>query len=217
MHFTPIYLALGALQSPAATASTGAPAPDLFRYALSLTVVIGLLICALYGIRSWTRNAGRSGRAGRTLEILEALPMGGSKRVCVLRCGERRFLVGLGDKELCALGELGAVEADATPVASADLKTAELTPLAPEMKDSGDGGRFRGLVQRALKSPLTDLATKTQAATQAPSEATIEARKRVADELLSRMTREGHPPIAAPSEGGPQTIERLLREEGLVG
>ncbi len=217
MHLASLYLALGALQSPTAATPTGAPAPDLFRYALSMTAVIGLLICALYGIRSWTRKAGRSGRAGRTLEILEALPLGGSKRVCVLRCGERRFLVGLGDKELCALGELGEVEADATPVASADLKAAELIPLPPEMKDSGSSGRFRGLVQRALRSPLTDLAPKPQAATPAPNEATIEARKRVADELLSRMTREGHPPIAPPGAAGPQTIERLLREEGLVG
>ena len=69
-------------------------------------LAVGALLVLSVFVRRLTRGAWRSRAARRSLEMLDLLPLGGQRRVAVLRCYDRTFLVGLGDKEVSLLAEL---------------------------------------------------------------------------------------------------------------
>ena len=100
-------------QDAARGAVTPATGPDLTRYVL---VCAGLLL-AIVGV-AWLMRRVLSGAmkrraAARSLQIMDVLPLGGKQRLAVVRCYDRTFLLGLGEKELTAISELDAVIAPA--------------------------------------------------------------------------------------------------------
>jgi flagellar biogenesis protein FliO len=114
--------------------------PDLTRY---LLVCVGLIAFVVFGGWAFRRLFKRVlvGKAARrSLQIVDLLPMGGKQRVAVVRCYDRTFLLGLGEKELCVISELDPViapenvpaptRADATAFASVLSKLRGL-PAAP--------------------------------------------------------------------------------------
>ena len=54
----------------------------------------------------WARGARRN------LQILGVLPRGGKQKLAVVRCYDRAFLIGLGDKEISPISELDGVLAE---------------------------------------------------------------------------------------------------------
>ena len=84
--------------------------PDFSRYLL----VCGLLLVGIVGLGLLTRRVlGRSLQmraAKRSLQVTDVLPLGGKQRLLVVRCFDRSFLIGQGDKELSKIAELDELE-----------------------------------------------------------------------------------------------------------
>ena len=87
----------------------GTQGPDLTRYLLvcvGLLVLVGLLA---YGFRRLIGRAVQTRAAQRSLQVMDVLPLGGKQRIAVVRCYDRTFLIGVGEKEVSSIAELDAV------------------------------------------------------------------------------------------------------------
>ena len=130
-------LALAALPAAFETASKaglgGVEGPDLTRY----FAVCGALLLGVLGLAwAFRRVVGRSLKqraAKRSLQVMDVLPMGGKQKLAVVRCYDRTFLMGLGEKELSLVAELDPVIAPEE----------EPTPL------EGDRQAFASVLERA--------------------------------------------------------------------
>ncbi len=98
------------LEATEATSLGGHEGPDLTRY----LVVCSLLVVGVAGLAfGLKRTVGRSmlSRAKhRSLRIVDVLPMGGRKRMAVVQCYDRTFLIGCGEREFEMISELDAGE-----------------------------------------------------------------------------------------------------------
>jgi flagellar biosynthetic protein FliO len=112
MVLPPLLLLEGIADGP------GRAGPDLTRY----VVVCALLLLALGGAAWFLRRAvggvARAGAARRSLQVVDVLPLGGKQRVCVVRCYDRTFALGVGEKEIGLIAEIdAAVSVGAAPAA----------------------------------------------------------------------------------------------------
>ena len=96
--------------------------PDLTRYLAVCVGLIGLVALAAFAFKRLFARSLAARAARRSLQVVDLLPLGGKQRVAVVRCYDRTFFVGLGDKELCLLAELDA-QAVAEPAAREPLPT----------------------------------------------------------------------------------------------
>jgi len=128
-----------ALLAPLTPKSTN---PDMTQY---FTVCVGLITLILLGAFAFKRLFARtlsSRAARRSLQLLDVLPLGGKQRLAVVRCYDRTFVVGLGDREMCLVSEL---DTQATP----ELATPKHDPLpAP-----ADRSAFQRLLDAARPKP----------------------------------------------------------------
>lgn len=116
----PLVLALGAepLQGP-----------DLTRYFVVCAGTIAALIGAAWLFKRYLAGHLKARAAKRSLEILDVLPLGGKQKLMVVRCYDRSFLLGVGEKEVRSIAELEAgAPAPAAPAAPAT--PAALEPFA---------------------------------------------------------------------------------------
>ncbi|MFN0008705.1 MAG: FliO/MopB family protein [Planctomycetota bacterium] len=68
-----------------------------------------LLLGALaWGLRVLVSRSGRVGSLRRSLRVVDVLSLGGKQRVCVVRCYDRTFALGVGDKEVGLIAEIDA-------------------------------------------------------------------------------------------------------------
>jgi flagellar biogenesis protein FliO len=116
--------------------------PDMTQY---FAVCIGLITLIVFGgfafkrlfAHTLTKRAAR-----RSLQIVDVLPLGGKQRLAVVRCYDRTFIVGLGDKEMCLVSEL---DLQATP----ELASASIDPLPTP----ADQSAFQRLLRAARPRP----------------------------------------------------------------
>ena len=110
--------------------------PDLTRYFLVCGGLLLLVVALSLGFRRVFARALAARAARRSLRIVDALPLGRGKRLLVVSCYDRTFLVGEGDKELHALAELDAEALAAAggdgPAGSARSADTPPTAAAPE-------------------------------------------------------------------------------------
>ncbi len=118
----PAVLQLGA-ESATRGALTANQGPDLTRYALVCAALLVGILGVAWLLRRVLGGAISRRAAARSLQILDVLPMGGKHRLAVVRCYDRTFLLGLGEKELSSIAELDGVIAPTTetPPSRADL------------------------------------------------------------------------------------------------
>lgn len=87
----------------------GTEGPDLTRY----LVVCSLLLVGIVGLAwGFRRIVGRSltaRAARRSLQVMDVLPMGGKQKLAVVRCYDRTFLLGMGEREVSLVAELDPV------------------------------------------------------------------------------------------------------------
>lgn len=108
-------LAVAALaQGDAPTGASLGAGPDLTRYLLVCGGMIALLLALAYAFRRLVRGAQSARAARRSLQMLDLLPLGGKQRLAVVRCYDRTFVLGLGDKEVALVAELDS-ELDRAP------------------------------------------------------------------------------------------------------
>jgi flagellar biogenesis protein FliO len=145
--------ALALLENPTGLGYEG---PDLTWYLVTCVLVIGGLCGLGVLLRKVLARAMQGRAAKRSLQVMDVLPLGGKQRLAVVRCYDRSFLLGLGDKEVRKIAELDADEVLApeapeeepveTPHPVRDLaqfeelmrqSTDRLTPPAPRRESEG--------------------------------------------------------------------------------
>lgn len=148
-----------ALVFPDPVASPGGP--DLSRYFFVcglLVACIAILGLAFRGLFARTLKA-RASR--RSLQVVDVLPLGGKQRLVVVRCYDRVFLLGQGDKELRHLAELH--DDEITPGAPRRERSAT-EPAATPARPSTPGRRstqpraFGAELERAFTRPVREVA-----------------------------------------------------------
>ena len=110
-------LLLAPLAALTQTASRTVPlqsGPDL-TWLVGVVGALVLSIAALaYGFRRVVVGSIRTRAMGRDLAVVDVLPLGGKRQLAVVRCYDRTFALGLGEKSVDLVAELdhAAVEAD---------------------------------------------------------------------------------------------------------
>lgn len=102
-----------------------ATGPDLTRYLVVCTGTILALLAAAWLFRRYLAGRLRVRAAKRSLQVLDVLPLSGKQKLVVVRCYERSFLLGLGEKEVRAIAEL-----DVTPDVTPDSRPASEAPAS---------------------------------------------------------------------------------------
>ena len=85
-----------------------AEGPNMTQYFGVCVALIVLIVLGGIGFKRVFARSLSARAAKRSLQIVDVLPLGGKQRLAVVRCYERTFIVGLGDKELCLVAELDA-------------------------------------------------------------------------------------------------------------
>ncbi|MEZ5973461.1 MAG: flagellar biosynthetic protein FliO [Planctomycetota bacterium] len=118
---------------PVALADVQAKGPDLTQYFMVLGGVALVLVAVAFGLRRLIGKSQFGLRASkRNMRIVEVLPLGARRQVAVVRCFDRTFALGLGEKDVSLIAELDAEmvrqihEPDAAPV----VGEVEVTPAA---------------------------------------------------------------------------------------
>jgi flagellar biogenesis protein FliO len=184
MTFTaPSLLALAAASSE----------PDLARYLVVSGALLGALVLGAFLVRRMAGGvlAERAGKRG--MQVLDALPLGGRKRAVIVRCHDRTFLLGVGEKEVCSIAEL---DAEAVAVDQARERT---------------GGAGRSGFAALLGGAADDVLQPQQAG----AEREREARQKVAAELLEKLAEQrGERPVR-PARG--ERVADLISRGGVLG
>ena len=111
--------------------------PDLTRYfVVCACAILGLLGLA-YVFRRFAARHLRAHAARRSLQVLDVLPLGGKQKLVVVRCYDRSFLLGLGEKEVRSIAEL-------------ELELAPPASLEPAARAPGPLARFSTTLAREL-------------------------------------------------------------------
>lgn len=201
-----------ALAAPLA-APANAPVVDPVRYLVACMGVLGLLAAGLFALRKLVMGAQRTRAAGRSLAVLDQLHLGGSKRLTVVRCYDRQFVLGVGDKEIALVAELDIDQAvpplpERAAAQSQPVNNSQGQSVAGEAP-TGAREAFQGLMQRAQKLADTIVPPRRSKAeepqlplpavpqkrashsnprvAQAEGEPTAEIKAKVARELLAKL------------------------------
>ena len=104
-HNVPVFL-LDALPAQHLGGSSG---PDLTRYVAVCLGLLALVALLAFGFRRLIGRAVQQRAAQRSLQVIDMLPLSGKHKLAVVRCYDRTFLIGVGEKELSSIAELDAV------------------------------------------------------------------------------------------------------------
>ena len=126
-------MSIGLLLVPALESTLPGQGPDLTRYFL----VCGALLVSTGGLaylfRRFLAHRLRERASRRSLQVLDVLPLGTKQKVAVVRCYDRSFVLGVGDKEVHLIAELdeGDLVPHAAPSEPAEQDGTAERPEAP--------------------------------------------------------------------------------------
>lgn len=124
--------------SPAARIGASA-GPDLTRYFTVLGILLLAILGLAFGFKKLFATTLRAKAAKRQLNIVDVLPLGGKQRLAVVRCYDRTFALGLGEKEVSLIAELDAVNTDGrAQVAPGPVERAEFKRVLDEARANPD-------------------------------------------------------------------------------
>lgn len=121
-----------------------ATGPDLSRYFTVVGLMVVTLLAVGYGIKRLASTSGRLGRNRKGMAMVDMLPLGGRRQLVIVRCYDRTFALGLGEKEVRFIAELDAVTAP-QPV---DAEARSASPMARDP--------FEEMIGRAQKRLATE-------------------------------------------------------------
>lgn len=173
----PSLLALGVAQlAPSASRPIPGAGPDLGWMATVVAIILVCILATAWGVRRFVGSAWRSRAGRRQLRVVDVLPLGGRRQVVVVRCYDRTFALGLGDKEVSLVAELDPafVEPAAEPGAG----------VRPELRARAE--EFRGLLLRAVRPTRSvDVAVDDALAVPPPPAARPPARQPRTEEVVA--------------------------------
>ena len=127
----------------------GTEGPDLTRY---LTVCVVLILgtgLIAYLFRRFLSGSMRGRAEARSLRIIDVLPLGGKKKLSIVRCYDRTLVLGVGEKEVSLVAELDRVVGE-TEVIPAAAKEPDFERLLTTARANLETKRRR----RANENPL---------------------------------------------------------------
>ena len=83
--------------------------PDLTRYLFVCGILLGAILALAWGFKKLVAGSVRARAASRSLQVVDLLPLGGKQRLAVVRCYDRTFALGLGEKEISLVAEIDPV------------------------------------------------------------------------------------------------------------
>jgi flagellar biogenesis protein FliO len=112
MFLSPVLLSLLAIEQDKVSplSSNG---PDLTRYVTVCGILLLAILALAWGFKKLVGSAVRARASSRSLQVVDLLPLGGKQRLAVVRCYDRTFALGLGEKEVALVAELDPVHAAA--------------------------------------------------------------------------------------------------------
>ena len=128
---------------PAVPEAVTAQGPDLTRYFLVCAGVLLLVVVLAWLFRRFVAESMRRRAAKRSLSVTDVLPLGGRQKLIVVRCYDRSFLLGLGDKEITSVAELDCEET---------VAPARPDPARPDA-EPGPSEPFPVRLAQALREP----------------------------------------------------------------
>ena len=90
-------------------ARLGADGLDLTRYFLVVGALLGAVLLAGLLLKRVISGSLKARASKRSLAVVDVLPLGGKRQLAVVRCYDRTFALGLGDKDVSLVAELDAV------------------------------------------------------------------------------------------------------------
>ena len=69
---------------------------------------LALISFGLYAFLKWVfpRMFGRKGMGGSSMKLVDRLPIGGNRSVCIVKAGHKHYLIGVTDGQIQLLSEL---------------------------------------------------------------------------------------------------------------
>jgi flagellar biogenesis protein FliO len=107
----------------------GTEGPDLTRYLIVCSLLLLGIVALAWGFRRFVGKSLSAKAAQRSLQVMDVLPMSGKHRLAVVRCYDRTFLLGMGEREMSLVAELDGViqpDAEADPTKADRKAFAEL-------------------------------------------------------------------------------------------
>ena len=83
----------------------GTEGPDLTRYLLICSLLLVGIVGLAWGFRRLVGRNLAARAARRSLQVMDLLPMG-KQKLAVVRCYDRTFLLGIGEREVSLVAEL---------------------------------------------------------------------------------------------------------------
>lgn len=141
-HIPTLALAVApaALETASEAGLGGVGGPDLTRYFLVCGALLVGVVGMAWGFRKLVGRTLSLRAAKRSLQVMDVLPMGGKHKLAVVRCYDRTFLMGLGEKELSLVAELDPViepETEAAPSEADRRAFASVLERAPAQPPRG--------------------------------------------------------------------------------
>lgn len=184
---------LTVLPTAEATPLGGTTGPDMTRY---LVVCGGLLVLVLLlgvGFRKLISKTMQVRAAQRSMQVMDMLPLGNKQRLCVVRCYDRTFVIGLGDKEMTSIAELDPVIAPAREAAPnrADLLT--FSRMLERLRGKSATGEAAASVPAPAPEPTKSLRPTPRPVVQPAAPPVASAKPAVAAQPLSleQLSKEG--------------------------
>ncbi|MHC4261098.1 MAG: flagellar biosynthetic protein FliO [Planctomycetota bacterium] len=197
---------------------------DWPRYVLVCTGLISLILLAGIGVKRLMRGSVVARANKRSLQIHDVLPLGGRQKLAVVRCYDRTFVLGLGDREVTLVGELEA-ETDLARTRETEQEAAQPAPKAALAALGKLSGRSKDDPER--KAQFVDLLRRLGEVQPQPARQSKPAKQaraaeptavpHVADEVARPMAAAEPTDVEHPAPARPATVGEALRREGVLG
>jgi flagellar biogenesis protein FliO len=138
----------------------GTTGPDLSRYFAVCAILIVATAGVAWGLRRLVSSNLKTRSGKRSLQIVDVLNLGGKRKLAVVRCYDRTFALGLGEREV-------------TPIAELDSAIGAI-PI-PTPRDARDPGGFAHTLEQ-IRASLPQAPVRTRALPAAPQEDLVKSK-----------------------------------------
>lgn len=110
----------------------GSSGPDLTRYFLVCAILIVVTALVAWGLKKLIAGNLNFKADQRSLQVVDMLNLGGRRKLAVIRCYDRTFVIGLGEKEIAPIAELDPVIGETTDSSPPKMSDREAFAVALE-------------------------------------------------------------------------------------
>lgn len=184
----------------------GSTGPDLTRYFVVCTILVLVTGLVAWGFRRLVSSNLKVRAAKRSLQTLDVLPLGGKRRVAVVRCYDRTFVLGLGDHEITPIAELDpATTGDVPAVPATKANDAEFAAALAAVNEALPKKRVAS-PRPALPTPELDVVELSQPARKVVRRKVKKSNAKSATKTPAKKSREEAMSVA-------QAAREIVREK----